>query len=234
MSWLYVPGLEGLSSASRSSMVNVPAPSVGWRGISLSPRVWRNECKRGTFNPLLSTLTSDPLTVACGLAEFLSSLPGPHANHSPPLLEVDPWQRTSSPTSPGSPASAGPQSSLPRTSGEADMGSQPSGSLSWNGATKFRRLSRLPVPLWVRLMTGRDFSYLPTPTAKANHFSPSMAKWPAYAALQRMFPGAKNPPPKFWEWMMGWPIGLTAVEPLAMESFPQWRLAHGLSSPKQS
>jgi hypothetical protein len=36
--------------------------------------------------------------------------------------------------------------------------------------------------------------------------------------------------PEEWEWMMGWPIGWTALEPLATDKFQQWLHAHGASS----
>lgn len=35
------------------------------------------------------------------------------------------------------------------------------------------------------------------------------------------------PNPEFWEWMMGWPIGSTALRPLAMDRFRQWLQQHG-------
>lgn len=38
--------------------------------------------------------------------------------------------------------------------------------------------------------------------------------------------GALNP--DWVEWLMGWPIGLTDLRPLAMESFQQWRRLHGI------
>lgn len=45
--------------------------------------------------------------------------------------------------------------------------------------------------------------------------------------LSRRVGKAIIPNPEFWEWMMGWPIGSTALQPLAMDKFRQWRLLHG-------
>jgi hypothetical protein len=36
--------------------------------------------------------------------------------------------------------------------------------------------------------------------------------------------------PNWVEWLMGWPIGWTALEPLATDKFQQWLSAHGMNS----
>ena len=38
---------------------------------------------------------------------------------------------------------------------------------------------------------------------------------------------AITPNPEYWEWMMGWPIGVTALKPLAMARFHEWQQQHG-------
>ena len=57
-------------------------------------------------------------------------------------------------------------------------------------------------------MSGGASGLWPTPTAKANHNSPSMRKWPAYRRLQDN--GGASP--SRWEWMMGYPAGWTVSE----------------------
>jgi hypothetical protein len=48
------------------------------------------------------------------------------------------------------------------------------------------------------------------------------------SSLTEAIGGSLNPP---WvEWLMGWPIGWTALEPLATESFQRWLIAHGVNS----
>jgi hypothetical protein len=37
--------------------------------------------------------------------------------------------------------------------------------------------------------------------------------------------GPKNP--EYIEWLMGWPIGMTALEPLEMDKFQKWLELHG-------
>jgi hypothetical protein len=57
----------------------------------------------------------------------------------------------------------------------------------------------------------------PTPTAKANHDSPSMRKWPAYTLYQDT---AGRTTPRLWEWMMGFPAGWTDCGNLETPSPP--------------
>lgn len=65
----------------------------------------------------------------------------------------------------------------------------------------------------------------PTPTTAMNATSPSMAKWPANQALRATTGG---PLSADWaEWLMGWPIGWTACEPLETDKFRLWLRLHG-------
>ena len=64
----------------------------------------------------------------------------------------------------------------------------------------------------------------PTPTADdANNATRQSGD---FQSLTRSVGGALNP--DWVEWLMGWPIGLTDLRPLAMESFQQWRRLHGI------
>jgi hypothetical protein len=72
---------------------------------------------------------------------------------------------------------------------------------------------------------------LPTPNARDWKGAPgagTIARGGRQASLPAAVPthgtGGKLHPP-FVEWMMGWPIGWTASEPVAMESFRLWRRA---------
>lgn len=91
-------------------------------------------------------------------------------------------------------------------------------------------------------------SWLATPTAKANQLSPSMRKhpgcrawWPTPVAddtghrkkkyaqggtpLSMEIGGQLNP--NWVEWLMGWPIGWTDLEPLETARFQRWFDSHG-------
>lgn len=92
---------------------------------------------------------------------------------------------------------------------------------------------------------------LPTPTTAGNELSPSMAKWPAhkrFATLATTLYGSNKggaqgrvgmPRNSFEveigglrltlrEWIMGWPIGWTALEPLETDRWRPWCLWLGI------
>jgi hypothetical protein len=63
-----------------------------------------------------------------------------------------------------------------------------------------------------------------TPTVTANFAAPSMQKWACCRAFVRAF---GKPSTRAMEWLMGWPPGWTALEPLAMDRFQRWLRSHG-------
>ena len=71
----------------------------------------------------------------------------------------------------------------------------------------------------------------PTPTAQdaANNGGPCQQRRNT-KPLNAEVGGALNP--TWVEWLMGFPLGYSALEPLEMESYRQWQLAHGVNSPK--
>jgi hypothetical protein len=75
--------------------------------------------------------------------------------------------------------------------------------------------------------------YLPTPTTVGNEMSPSMGKWAGHRNLFTYLEKwglldtlAGGPSPVLREWMMGLPIGWTALEPLEMHRFRSWLQEH--------
>jgi hypothetical protein len=78
----------------------------------------------------------------------------------------------------------------------------------------------------VRPIDATGSGYLPTPTTVGNEFSPSMQKHPAHRRLAAR--GGNKIPLR--EWMMGMPIGWTALEPLATHRFHSWLQQHLESS----
>lgn len=74
----------------------------------------------------------------------------------------------------------------------------------------------------------------PTPTKRdrKDGTAESCANVPVNALLGRAVHGGTSTPqmslnPDWVEWLMGWPIGWTALKPLAMARFRQWCDAHG-------
>jgi hypothetical protein len=68
----------------------------------------------------------------------------------------------------------------------------------------------------------------PTPTVQdaENNAGPSQANRNS-PPLNAVVGGALNP--RWVEWLMGWPVGWTALEPLGMAGFREWLKAHGSS-----
>lgn len=92
------------------------------------------------------------------------------------------------------------------------------------GMTRDGELSELAT--LVRRITGIESGLWPTPTShnakECNAPSESNRNTPTLAA---QVGGTLNPP---WvEWLMGWPIGWTDLEPLATGKFQLWLRSHG-------
>jgi hypothetical protein len=75
-----------------------------------------------------------------------------------------------------------------------------------------------PPPPWVPRISGDASGFLPTLTSTANYGSPSMRKWPGHRRLLEATRG-HIPGPTWWEWMMGFPLGWTDLQPLEMVRF---------------
>ena len=228
MAWLYVPGL-GESNLESSSPVPNIEPSVTWRGKPIRPRTWSREWKMGSWIKRLSGLTYEPSTRQRGVDAWISSLQARPALPSVLLPVGVGLPSTCSPMCSGSSQNASQAPSSWRTFQDLLEHCERLHSSCEGWVMKPRALLKFPPPRWLVAITGPGFSYLPTPTAKANHCSPSMKKWPAYDAFQRLTVGAKSPPVKFWEAMMGFPIGWTGLEPVVTELFQQWQRAHSLN-----
>jgi len=77
----------------------------------------------------------------------------------------------------------------------------------------------------------------PTPTSRDHKdgTAKSCENVPVNALLGRAVHVGGTPTPQMtlnpaWvEWLMGWPIGFTDLEPLAMDRFQQWLRSHGRS-----
>lgn len=114
-----------------------------------------------------------------------------------------------------------PGTYLPRTSSDAR---------STAPATTSKRWVTEPGPppdrpqTWVLTTFGSGTGYLHTPTATANFAAPSMQKWPGCREFVRVF---GSPAPSNFEWLMGWPAGWTALQPLATDRFRAWLQRHG-------
>jgi hypothetical protein len=79
---------------------------------------------------------------------------------------------------------------------------------------------------------GKECSSLPTPLAEDDHGGGMIGRqnrknlrdWCTERGLY-LLPQQRNP--EFWEWLMAWPLGATALEPLETDKFQQWLRSHG-------
>lgn len=92
------------------------------------------------------------------------------------------------------------------------------GGVYWGLATSAPRISEIAS------------GYLPTPTTIGNELAPSMRKHACHRRLMALLPQlrkdlncpGKGPWVAFREWLMGWPIGWTGLEPLETGKYLAW------------
>jgi hypothetical protein len=99
----------------------------------------------------------------------------------------------------------------------------------WGLGTSARRTSGTECGSWPTPTTqGNDL--LPTPTAKSygyNQGGSAGRTGPRRYSLDHLAKGHGLDPIPLREWMMGWPIGWTALAPLETDRFPRWLRSHG-------
>jgi len=95
-------------------------------------------------------------------------------------------------------------------------------------ATALRKLGRLPTP------TASDNKVMKAPekfkrtkTGMLRHLNPHGEE--SQCRLQQVITVTDGGPmnPEWVEWLMGWPIGMTALQPLETDKFQQWLSSHG-------
>ena len=72
-----------------------------------------------------------------------------------------------------------------------------------------------------RSTSGREYSFLPTPTAHNAKEGAYPAEWTRNTRTLATYAGGKINP-EWTEWLMGWPIGRTDLRPLEMDKFQSW------------
>lgn len=214
---------EESSSAFASSSATDTGSSDSW-SAEVTPAACSLGISTASVARLRSETTSEPRTSDLGVAAWTSSLRAGRARASAPRAAVDRPIRTSGPRSAEPSTSAAPVGSSSRTSTPprgpwCNRISRRSDSVSL-GSAFARLLSALPIAARARF-------YWPTPTAKANHWAPSMRKWPAYRRLQDAIP---HPSPELFEWMMGLPDGWISSGSPAKGAFRLWLRLHGARS----
>jgi hypothetical protein len=113
-----------------------------------------------------------------------------------------------------------PGTSLPRTSSEERSIAQRTTLRRW-----VTKPAHFPFPrrTWVQITFGPGIGFLHTPTTQGNYCAPSMQKHACCRAWATVFGRVS---PEAQEWLMGWPEGWTALQPLETDKFQLWLSLH--------
>lgn len=168
-----------------------------------------------------SGMMCEPLMVEFGEAVLMSFLEGFPVKPIPQQLQEKTMRMISGRKCGGSWQMSLPGTYLPRT-----LKGEP---LIWQQKILKRwviKSNALPYQrqTWVLTTFGKDTGFVHTPTCTANYSAPSMQKWKSCKEFTRVF---GNPTPMNHEWLMGWPIGWTDLQPLETGKFHQWLRLHG-------
>jgi hypothetical protein len=217
MSWLCSAALEvacsprGCSDGERSAPLN---------GSLLLPQSSSSDRTMDTSSPTRSGMTFGRSTDSAGEGLLTSFLAGFPVKPIPQRLRERTLLTTSGRTCGGSWQMSLPGTSLPKTS--AELRSTPLRTTSRKWVTKPARFP-LPRQTWVRTTFGPGIGYLHTPTTQGNYCADSMQKHPSCRAWRTVFGKVT---PEAQEWLMGWPRGWTASEPLETAKFQLWLSRH--------
>lgn len=220
MSSVCAAGLGGSSSGcgSRSDA----SMSSDLSSDELRPGEFCREIYGPSVGQLRSETTSELKTSDAGMDAWTFSLRAGRARGSRPHPEVGRDTLTSGPTCDEPSQIVDRNGSSSRTSTELHG---PWLSTTWTASGIGRLVVSTALRIWALPIEDRARFYWPTPTAKANHWAPSMRKWPAYARIQDEAP----PTPALFELMMGLPEGWISSGLPVRASFRRWLRAHGRS-----
>lgn len=220
MSWHFLQE-QGEGSWEGTSLDGAPSAllkSIPSAVVSYS-RANATECS----SPSPSGMTSKPSTGDPGEGRSTSSPAASLASPSLPQAAGERSQPTDGPPCSESSERSSPSTSSERTSLESPSSKPPP---SYAPSDTYVEPPEFPPPAWVPRIGVNDSGWLPTPTATANPDCDYMQRWPSHRRLREAF-GRRSLGPTLWEWMMGWPIGWTALKPLETGRFQAWLRAHG-------
>lgn len=203
----FLPELEADCSPTSSSDMSQSAPSSGTKGGAAHCE--HLQTLGGGLGSRLSTPTCEPSTVADGPEAWIAYMQASLARVGKLPAEALVIQRITGLKSCESPESAdqGISSSSPCLESGGNTGAFALTSMPLD--TSLPTASSPMLAHWVRRILGNDIGLLATPTKTANQCAPSMQKWPSCRHLTAVAGGTLTP--GMYEWMMGWPLGMTAL-----------------------
>jgi len=221
MSWLFSQALvaEYSEATSLDGAQFAPLNTTHMRRVFLPSGKMTDFCRLSQYG-----MTFEHLTDARCEALLMSYLAGFHVKPLAPQLEGETLQKTSGRKCDGSWQMSLPGLSGPRMSQQKRLTRRATTSKRW--VTKPGQFP-LERKTWVVTTFGRGIGFLHTPTTKANYSAASMQKWPSARSFVTVF---GRPHPTNQEWLMGWPLGWTDIQPLETAKFQLWLSAHSLPS----
>jgi len=219
MSWLFSRALVE-DCLPRAYLAGEQSALLSWIGIT--DAFLHSDKMTDTLDPHSRFgMTFVPLTAERGAGELMSFLEDFHVKPTAQPLRGKMLQMISGRKCDGSWQMSLPGTYLQRTYQKPLLMPLATTSKRWVTKPAQFPLARMT---WVQTTFGSGIGYLHTPTTKANYCADSMQKWPAARAFRTVF---GRPSPTNHEWMMGWPIGWTDLQPLETGKFQQWLQQHG-------
>ena len=233
MTWIYRPAHseKSASLAARGVVSSPPADSAGLRSAMSSETLIANKSSKlasetVTLTTPRSGTTVPRSTVAPGEVDAMSSLPDSPASRSRSLDQAEP-QKTNAmdgPTPFASFAMWDQATHSWRTSQVCllpHMGTLVRFSGIWPNRGTMRDGKCYPLPMWGLRISARGCGWLPTPLvhdasnngAKGQHNRNT-------PPLNAVVDGRLSP--DWVEWIMGWPIGWTRLDPLPASRWHEW------------
>lgn len=218
MSFTYSPELVAGFSQENCLDIDVSglSRSTHMQGRSLAPgsetAAFQNSRCFEKLEPLMLDPTVDELT------SWLADFP---VKPTPPQLRAEMLRTISGRKCGGWWQMSLPGTYLPKTSRNEQSTARHANLKIWATKPKHFPLAR---QTWVVTTFGNDTGYLHTPTCTANYAAPSMQKWASAREFVRVF---GRPTPENHEWLMGWPIGWTGLQPLETGKYQLWQQLHG-------
>ncbi len=210
MSWLYSQALvEAFSEASCSA----GARSALWSETPtpqafLSSDRTTDFCRLSRFGMTFGHLTDD---LGADLLTWFRA--GFHARHTALHLEDELWLTISGRKCGESWQMQLPGTYLPKTSALRPLKTPRKTFARWVTRPAWWPVRRAT---WVLTTFGSDIGYLHTPTTIANFCAPSMQKHRSCRAWVTVFGSVT---PSACEYLMGWPLGWTDLQPLATDKY---------------
>ena len=243
MSWLFSRAL--VAEYSEGALSDTEQCAL-WKSTPTQRPHWLQGRTTGLSNLSRSGMTYVPLTDAHGAALLTSFLEASRAKTSALRARVPDWLENAvvcGESSPASSAKSSRRGSSSKTAPSCEQGDLTSCSKTLPGWGMMRRGVCSVHPMWVPPIFASVRGWWPTPCASEGRDCGS--RWERLIPLdkggriQRRMASLGLPEtrqttkatlnPSWVEWLMGWPVGWTVLQPSGTDKYQQWLRLQGLS-----